>query len=207
MPFASRSAWACALALGALLAPAGGAAPARDPDLPEVDPPGQGRAVAGDDATTASRCVGNPVTPLCAVETVIACFTRKQDELCRIGMGLDRPPELVRDGPVPDDYYYYRYRVVSARRFGANDLPEPRELKLTEMPPAWWYTEDRRQYRPGDAEIVLLQQICWPSPAGCDPMGDPDRFTYHLRRLGENWAVLVWDTPDPRFEEVKPEEF
>jgi hypothetical protein len=207
MAIALRMACACALTLGLVLGSGSGFAQEHDPDLPAVDPPGQGRAMTDEDATSTSQCVGNPITPLCAVETIIACFERVRDDLCRIGMGLDRPPEFVRGDPRPRPYRYQRYRVLSAKRFREHVLPPPHDLSPANTLPYWWYPEDRRQYWPGDVEIVVLKQTCWRDPARCDPVDSGDHYTYHLRRIGDRWAVLIWDTPDPRHEKVKPEKF
>lgn len=50
--------------------------------LPRPDARGQWRVITADDATTTSRCIGNPTTPACAIETHLACFVRRQQELC-----------------------------------------------------------------------------------------------------------------------------
>src|SRR3990172_7533843 len=41
------------------------------------------RTLTFSDETTTSKCIGKPVTPICAVETFEACFKRSQIELCR----------------------------------------------------------------------------------------------------------------------------
>jgi hypothetical protein len=178
---------------------------AHDPDLPAIDPPGQGRVMTHDDASSTSKCIGNPITPLCAVETDIACFTRKNNDLCRIAMGLDSLIEFYRGQPIPD--VYYRYRVLSAKRFTEQNLPPPRQLPPSASPPEWWYTEDRRQYRPGDVEIVVLKQYCRRNPDKCNRVSAADHLAYDLRRKGASWSVLMSHTPDPRLEKIRPEKF
>src|SRR5690606_41371687 len=49
--------------------------------LPAVDPPDQFRLI-GTPERSDSRCIGRPETPLCAVETLLACFARRDDALC-----------------------------------------------------------------------------------------------------------------------------
>lgn len=45
--------------------------------------------ITRDTRTTTSKCVGNPVTPLCAIETYIACFVRRKETLCNdVGVGV-----------------------------------------------------------------------------------------------------------------------
>jgi hypothetical protein len=67
-----RMIYAYALTLGILLESGSSLAQTPDPDLPAIDPPGKGRVMTHDDLTSTSNCIGNPITPLCAVETVIA---------------------------------------------------------------------------------------------------------------------------------------
>jgi hypothetical protein len=183
------------------------AAPARaaDPELPKPDPPGRGRIMAHENDASTSACIGNPITPLCAAETVIACMARRDDELCRIGMGLEKPAGFYSGPRHPD--HYNRYRVLSAKRFTESNLPAPHDLPPSAMPAEWWFPEERQRYRPGDVEIVVLIQDCSRELAKCKPVFSDDRFNFHLRPLGANWAVMIWETPDPRFEKIRPERF
>lgn len=99
----------------------GGLAVAAEPsDLPPIDPPGVWHTLTQDDATTDSKCIGNPVTPLCAVETIRACFTRRDDSLCQIGMGLDHLPGLSLTNKRPE--LSERYRVVSVKKIVSDKL-------------------------------------------------------------------------------------
>lgn len=73
-----------------------------------------------------SDCIGDPKTPLCAVETVSACFNRGEWNLCRrvgfLGKDYDRW--------VPTDYarlHYYRYRVVGEGVIRQSDIPPARK--------------------------------------------------------------------------------
>jgi hypothetical protein len=194
-----------------LFAPALGSAAESDPDLPAIDPPGRGRIMGHDDATSTSTCVGNPITPLCAVESIIACFVRNRDDLCQIGMGLDRPPGMVRGEFTP--YSYQRYRVLSAKKFGEKDLPPPRQLSLSAaLSPPWWHRPQNLENRPGDVQIIVLEQTCWRNSDRCSPVFTSDRFTYYVRQTGHfgiRWVVIDWTTPDPRYEkyEDKREKF
>ena len=176
-------------------------------DLPAIDPPGKGRVMTHDDLTSTSNCIGNPITPLCSVETAIACFVRRDNELCRIAKGLDKSPRFFRSEPSPN--YYERYRVLSAKRFGEHDLPPRHHLSPSATPAPWWFPEDRQIYQPGDMHIVVLRQTCWRNPDRCDPVWNTNRKTFHLRRINDHWAVLIWTSPDQRYEkfEDKREKF
>ncbi|MEO5337646.1 MAG: hypothetical protein H7841_12235, partial [Magnetospirillum sp. WYHS-4] len=48
------------------------------------DPPDKWHVVSWDPAITTSRCIGNPVTPRCALETFFACSVRLELALCRL---------------------------------------------------------------------------------------------------------------------------
>lgn len=86
---------------------------AGDAPFPAVDPPGQWRIITRSDATSSSRCLGRPATPLCAVETLLACFLRGRFELCRqVDHGAQEYAEIFT---APSDLSkYLAYRVVSA---------------------------------------------------------------------------------------------
>jgi len=98
------------------------AAPHTDSVPPVPDPPGHWRVLTRDDATTTSRCIGDTSTPLCAVETAMACFYRDAKQLCDVAF-LPAAYPLPRVGDpedVLDDYVTHptrlRYRILSARR-------------------------------------------------------------------------------------------
>lgn len=88
---------------------------AADETLPAADPPGLWRYITHEEDNTTSRCIGRPQTPLCAAETLLACFLRGRAELCRL---VDDDSEQYRDAFVtpanPDSYL--AYRVLAARR-------------------------------------------------------------------------------------------
>jgi hypothetical protein len=84
------------------------------------------RIMTQSDATSASRCIGDPKTPLCAVETYEACLLRHDSHLCRRVRGSEPiyVPELTpRKGPTE------KYRIVSQGSFADDDLV-PQYLKV-----------------------------------------------------------------------------
>lgn len=118
-----------------------------DPILPPPDPPGSWRKLTHDQATTTSTCIGNPVTPLCAVETYWACFLHRRPELCdMVGAGV-RPLEVVPK--VPD--LREEYRVLYARRHSPLD-------------PVDRATEGNMKPQPGDVVIGLILRSCLGPP-------------------------------------------
>ena len=58
------------------------------------------RTIAFDDALTTARCVGDPRTPVCAVETVYGCFVRG-GEMCRNIIADADFAEVLPSGAIP----------------------------------------------------------------------------------------------------------
>jgi len=102
--------------------------------LADVPPPDEWRFIGLEDAT--SKCIGDPKTPLCAVETVIACFARMDISLCRrVGMtGEIYLGEKARD---------VNYKVVAAKILTEKDIT--RELEFVD----WW--------KPGFVDFTILE--------------------------------------------------
>lgn len=70
-------------------------------------------------ATSSSPCIGNPVTPECAVETYEACINRWDQKLCDM-MGYTLPePKASYDKRVSQIY-----KFVSKRILTKDDIPE-----------------------------------------------------------------------------------
>jgi hypothetical protein len=173
------------------------AALAADPDLPRIDPPGHWRLMTQDPATTTSKCVGDTSTPLCTVETIRACFIRRDDELCRIGMGLDHPPGLVS---LKVRGNYERYRIVEVKRIREKDL------RITDIDPKYTHDPDYAPWvwQAGDLKINILgiecsQYIDKLRPAMCEK-GHLPPIAYIVRKEGQGWRVVDWsDSTDPEY--------
>jgi len=88
--------------------------------LPELTPKGQYLVLTEDDAASSSKCIGEPVTPMCAVETVLACFVRASKNLCLIGMDEAMMTEYGFGKPGPMIYRVVRREVLTDRRFPWN---------------------------------------------------------------------------------------
>jgi hypothetical protein len=137
--------------------------------LPAVDAPGQYRLIGPDAGRSDSRCIGRPDTPLCAVETLLACFARRAAALCwqvwqppRAGIALfpgDRPG------------YWWSYRVAAA---GQED-DGTATIAIAGR----------------NCGLLLAPPDCVAAPAA------PTR--YRLRRMaGGGWRVLDWQAPPGR---------
>lgn len=148
-------------------------AQANDPVLPPPDPPGAWRKLTLDDATSSSRCIGNPVTPLCAVETYLACFLRLQPELCDLVQAGVRPlPGVTRRADLREEY-----RVIYARR------PSP----LDPVDPA---TEGNMKPQTGDVVIGYMIRDCFGAVddvSDCDKVENDPPYVHMLRKRGDLW--------------------
>jgi hypothetical protein len=77
--------------------------------IAEDDRPEPWRLIGQDPTATTSECIGRPETPLCAVETLLACFQRANQTLCRmVDDGADQYAEVFSDPPDPEKYLAYR---------------------------------------------------------------------------------------------------
>ena len=151
-----------------------GALAAEPSDLPPIDPPNHWHVLTQDDASSDSKCIGNPVTPLCAVETIHACFTRRDDGLCQIAMGLDHLPGLSLANKRPE--LSERYHVVSAT-----------EISKKKRPPI-----NGERPEVGDVILDVMQLYC--RAQKCEPaIGLPT--SYLVRLVKGRWVVVTWETP------------
>jgi len=127
------------------------------------------RFISPTDAT--SDCIGNPITPLCAVETFKACALRLEPELCRM-VGIEK--YLFNKTQNSSEYY-----VVSTHTITAEDITE--ELRNSD-----WI-------KPGFVDITILEpdfRMDW-CPNGC-------KTSYILKPVGDFWHVAsysVWGAP------------
>lgn len=120
-----------------------GAQPA-DPDLPPPDPPGVWRKITHDDATSDSKCIGHPVTPLCALETYLACVQRSRNDYCDMVEAGVRFDPKVRQPPAN----WQEYRIVYARR-------------PSQLDPVNRATEGPLKPLSGDVIIAVYRRNCY----------------------------------------------
>jgi hypothetical protein len=144
-----------------------------------------------------SDCIGNPKTPLCAVETAEACLKRGAFDLCRrVGYTWKELGRWETAGYIL--LYYNRYRLAGSGVIRQSDIPPARKaLKGLRV-------------RAGDVALRLKWQGCAPDDQcvmetinhatksygeGCrrlDSCKDVTGFaTYILRRDGTEWDMLL----------------
>ena len=148
-------------ALTALLGAIAGNASAQQPEI---------RSISQTSAT--SRCIGDPRTPLCAFETFITCWVRRDISLCEM---VGQPDLSLRDdaNALPGIEYFVRKSFT----IRAEDIPD--RLK------------DADWYQPGMVRIELERRDCLTEELVCH--GSNWR-SYHgsLERVGDLWRVVGW---------------
>lgn len=150
-----------------------------------------------------SDCIGDPKSPLCAIETMETCFKGGPRTLCRrVGILLgDRHPEA------SPDYFrlkYHRYRVIGRGVIQQTDIRTAQ--KALEKLPEW---VEKLPVKLGDLAVLMKWQGCKPNDqcvmetindhskpygVGCrtfDYCSDVNFLSrYILRRHGDEWRVL-----------------
>ncbi len=150
------------------------------------DPEGVWRTVTQDDATSTSDCIGDLVTPLCAVDTVMACYARNEGKLCQLAWSYPAPWYEFGSPASPRAYILYRVTAVRTAQVAGtfpfpNDPPRGTDIKV------------------GDLLIDVLWQSCWrpiegwTTEAFCIPKRAP--YTYVLVPIGGRWHIA--DTSQP----------
>jgi len=151
--------------------------------LPAPDAEGTYRVITRDPATTTSDCIGRPVTPLCAVETFIACRTREDFELCLASV---HDEEWRKEEYSRGRYNYWahfeiggtrdEYAIRSVRWDGSATTPEETSAKGL----------------PGYAKIELLRRACLDIEARCRNQWT-STAEYLVRGEGGTWRVMHWE--------------
>jgi len=147
------------------------------------------RTLTDSEETTTSKCIGKPVTPICAVETFVACAEPSRKKLCAMvsrpnlsaehdGDEYERPPQSPPDK--------LEYTVVQ----------HPRIMHLPcGLRSATWI-------RPDDVEIDSDDRSCPMTRRTC--AGEPIRSSwYAVRHVGDHWIVIDYWSFD---RQVRPDE-
>lgn len=130
--------------------------------------------------TTTSKCIGKPVTPICAVETLNACFKRKQIELCRMAVinGASETFDLSYSSPKSKtEYTIIKYQTIQH---------VPADLR------------DVTWMKRGDVRIKTAERSCLLTRDTCASERSMS-FLYMTRRVGDRWFVVdywAYDQPE-----------
>ncbi|PJI38104.1 hypothetical protein [Ferrovibrio sp.] len=133
--------------------------------LPAVDPVNKYRLIGPADRSD-SRCIGQATTPLCAVETLLACFARRDADLCHaVWSGGEGVSGFL--AKLQSSRYWWSYRIAAAEQSNA-----------------------------GEAVIAVAGRMCGLQSAEPDCFTTPAPPTsYRLRQVDGRWQVVDWQSP------------
>ena len=168
----------CIAMLGMLAGPA--MAMAMDADPPPPDPPDFWHEVGPRHAS--STCIGSKASPVCMLDTLMACFRRGGDICYRAMTEQDVAKSLAKTNP--PDSLILTYRIVGA--------------KIAEKDEEGGYYERKG----GDTVIIYEIRRCYARP-------DQARFCPNerarlpndeltLRREGQSWRIIDYGQPSRR---------
>ena len=129
------------------------------------------RTLTDSDETTTSKCIGKPVTPICAVETFFGCFNRKQIELCRKAF-RDGGSDIFDLGP-PFPNFKTEYTIIKYQM-------------IREVPAI--LRGGKYEKRPGDARVDIVSRWCRVTRNTCTGQLSTS-FAYFTRHIGHQWLV------------------
>ena len=159
---------------------------------------GEVRLMTLDNETSTSDCIGDPKTPLCAVETRDACTLRNIKHLC--DMIETKLPTLGKLTPTEKESYVgisaFSYEIISQRKLSNSEIAQL-TAKYGDGP-----------WRVGDVAVTQLWTVCRPEdqcitdsrndPARAFGEGCPARIcrrgpapeTTIVRRKGDRWVIV-----------------
>jgi len=134
---------------------------------------GSFRLMTQEDSTSTSKCIGNPISPVCAFETYMACQLRDNEELCEISLGRKAGP------PAPynvdkNKVAVYGYRIMAIRQYTPDHLP--------------YQSQNRFGIKPWDVGVKLEKTSCYGGE--CMEIHPSDEISFLLRKEGNLWFVV-----------------
>lgn len=135
-----------------------------------------------------STCLGQPVSPLCTLETLIAGMMEGDRHLLEIGCGPFAKFFWLDRKPLPKGYTRF-YRIYDVKRLGPDDL---KRNELRQEDTDRWYPygpSEGRPWRAGDIMIQTLYLNCKPQADMCDSHTVPITDTFRQVAPGQ-WALM-----------------
>jgi hypothetical protein len=161
-----------------------GATNAAGDRIPKPDPKGVWREITQTTAT--NKCLGDPKTPVCAVETMLAYRLRGDPKFGELvwPSGDSEVKALFEAHEHPRAWSWYR--VVFVKRFtGPHDYPN------------WHLFLQDYQFVPGDVRVDLNERIYdWPDSCCARHSAQLPPTTYVTRRSGDHWIIVDWSAPN-----------
>jgi hypothetical protein len=166
--------------------------PVDDPMVPKIDKTFW-RRMTPIDATSTSKCIGSRESPICVVETHLACRKRFLPELCRYALGeIDELPEKRENSNPRKAGYRLDYKVWYARRITARELPWPMGLWEKEPP----------DVQPQDVMMVIFMRFCHNNKCIPFTLGDPEPSQYVVRNTEKGWIITFWTPRGPVYKSM-----
>ncbi|MBI3707151.1 MAG: hypothetical protein HY246_05670 [Proteobacteria bacterium] len=156
--------------------------------IPRPDPPDHWRILTLDEATSTSECIGRLITPLCTVETVMACLFQRRVPPCLAVFGnpwgSEEDHNRLRSKKLLDGRYL-KYQVVEVRPFRLSDVPDHDR-------------KSRKSIRRGDLmiriqNIICIKEVCLDEGSDVEPP-----IKYCVRREGAGWKYCGWFCDDDK---------
>lgn len=119
-----------------------------------------------------SDCIGDPRTPLCAVETFVACWGRHDITLCKRVLPKKIVISHFNGDPLNEEYYVESQKTLTERDM----RPELRDAE--------WH-------RPGIVDIVLQRRWCSIEMDDC-ANSEFYGFYYSVKQVGQEWQIISW---------------
>jgi hypothetical protein len=134
-----------------------------------------------------STCIGEPVSALCAIETLNAAWLYGDRRLMEFAYGPFAKFFWINPQFKPKGFTKI-YRVYDVKQIGPDDLKGPRPWEGSAWYPRWF--EPRQAWQVGDLQIQILSMLCEkPGAADCDRRAAPD--TYTVRMIAPDRWVIV----------------
>lgn len=152
--------------------------------LADIPPQDELRFISADDAT--SMCIGDPKTPICAVETLLTCFARADIHLCqRLG---------ITDVELSQSRKTEKYKIISAKVMTADDAKRGDLLQEPENPPEWWNSNtveiivSKPDGDDGQCHLTNCRFIGSPPSVGDECC----YYTFITNPIGNEWHIISW---------------
>ncbi len=131
---------------------------------------------------TQSDCIGNPKTPVCAVETFVACLAYRDGDLCAIA---ENYPDMRIEFDAPERRRVMDYNIRTVGAFKKTSIPKGMDVDWT---PA-----------PGDQLAVVDMRECQYVETNwqCRPFTGPSGHYFFLKPVAGRWYVKDSFEPTP----------
>ena len=190
--FGRRALFARSLALGLAFAIGFSIAPdsvrgEENPAIGQWEVPEEVRTIMLDPAGSTSKCFGIPETPLCALESVLACELFDRPRLCKV---VEHPQPWTGDAREVHRGFSAIYVHMSSETLTDADIPD------------WARDIGTHTWQPGDVAVRTWWKGCGtPDGARCGGHWDYLPKTYITRRAGDKWQAVDVAHPAVPFSE------